>query len=1091
MSGGGTNTTTTQSGPPQQFLDAYENTYNQAKNVAATPYENYSGQLAAGLSPDQTAGISQVEGSTGIAAPYINSASQYINNATKPVLTPQVQGLIGGASSNFTPGNVSQWESPYTNDVVNATQAQFNNQNAIQQNQLAGNAASAGAFGGDRQAVAQSVLAGQQQANQAPAIAGLENQGYNTALGAMGTQSQLGLQSGSALLGANEAQGWLNSQAGYGMASLGQQAQNSTLTGANALLSAGGLEQQQAQQELNIPYEQYLGAQAYPFQTTGWLANIAEGLGGASGGTGTTTSPAPSTVSQLAGAGLAGAGILGSTGAFGSSGSGGAGGWLSNLFGSGASGVDGGSWDVARGGAIPHRAGGGGIAGVPDVSVSVVPGAFGLGAAPAHPGAGNLMNSSTGSTTTSDSGSNVLGPLLDIAAVASHFLARGGTVVPFRGREARHGGGIAPANDDWSDEPQRAVGGSMPISVQVVPGSYAGSPGVPQLMTGGIGGIAPTSGGAPQSVTNYLTNTAAGASHAAPSVYTPPAAPSKTDIQKMVQDLLTQQQQQQTQQQSSQNGVGGDSYEGGNARGGIIQRRDDGGEVDSAPWDNGAPPTDAGAPAPSAGIAPGPGPQAAPSGDAGSGGMPWNALLDTGLGIMSGTSPNPLTNIGRGAMAGLQQYGQQRQQQQTTALRQQEAKSLDAYRQSQGQNQQATLAETARYHKANEQVEAQRLSEQAAEAAARLKEEDKRVGIEAANSAETARYHREALDQGRYTYQPWVQPDPNDPTKTVTGLVRTPTRGDEAPAFVPMAGTPVNKSDPSATSFNVGTAAAGAHGDDYLKTLNPTLGAQVKALAEGRMAFPSGFALKSPYWQNMLQATAQYDPSFDAVNYNARSKTRGDFTSGASAKNMTSINTAIGHLGSLYDSIGGLNNTSYPAWNAVSNTVSRQGGDTSFQTAQQQFNVEKQAVADEMTRVFRGTGGNLAEIEQWQKRFDTTSSPAELKSAVGAAVNLLSSRLDALGSQYSRGMGTTADPMKLLTPKAVQTLRKLPGGQEALQEYDPSAAKSAPAGGGQSSGAAAPSWRYSATGKGGLRAFSNDGKAWFNADGTPIAGAGQ
>jgi hypothetical protein len=110
---------------------------------------------------------------------------------------------------------------------------------------------------------------------------------------------------------------------------------------------------------------------------------------------------------------------------------------------------------------------------------------------------------------------------------------------------------------------------------------------------------------------------------------------------------------------------------------------------------------------------------------------------------------------------------------------------------------------------------------------------------------------------------------------------------------------------------------------------------------------------------------------------------------------------------------------------------------------------------------------------------------------VGAAVNLLSSRLDALGSQYSRGMGTTADPMKLLTPKAVQTLRKLPGGQEALQEYDPSAAKSAPAGGGQSSGAAAPSWRYSATGKGGLRAFSNDGKAWFNADGTPIAGAGQ
>ena len=28
------------------------------------------------------------------------------------------------------------------------------------------------------------------------------------------------------------------------------------------------------------------------------------------------------------------------------------------------------------------------------------------------------------------------------------------------------------------------------------------------------------------------------------------------------------------------------------------------------------------------------------------------------------------------------------------------------------------------------------------------------------------------------------------------------------------------------------------------------------ALAEGRMAFPSGFALKTPYWQNMLSAVA-------------------------------------------------------------------------------------------------------------------------------------------------------------------------------------------------------------------------------------------
>jgi hypothetical protein len=56
--------------------------------------------------------------------------------------------------------------------------------------------------------------------------------------------------------------------------------------------------------------------------------------------------------------------------------------------------------------------------------------------------------------------------------------------------------------------------------------------------------------------------------------------------------------------------------------------------------------------------------------------------------------------------------------------------------------------------------------------------------------------------------------------------------------------------------------------------------AQVKALAEGRMAFPTGTALKSAYWQDMLQKVAQFDPSFDAVNYNARAGTRKAFTSG-------------------------------------------------------------------------------------------------------------------------------------------------------------------------------------------------------------------
>jgi hypothetical protein len=55
-------------------------------------------------------------------------------------------------------------------------------------------------------------------------------------------------------------------------------------------------------------------------------------------------------------------------------------------------------------------------------------------------------------------------------------------------------------------------------------------------------------------------------------------------------------------------------------------------------------------------------------------------------------------------------------------------------------------------------------------------------------------------------------------------------------------------------------------GPAFLQTLSPPDAELVKALAEGRLAFPGGFALKAPWWQQKLEQVAQYDPSFDATN---------------------------------------------------------------------------------------------------------------------------------------------------------------------------------------------------------------------------------
>lgn len=757
--GGGSNTTTTQSGPPQQFLDAYTNVNNKAQQVAAAPYQNYPGQVVAGLSPDQLAGIQQTEATANIGMPYLNTAAQYISQSQQPVMNGQIQGLVNNATSggiqtaanqgvggiqtaagNYNPGNLAQWEDPYTQQVVKATQAEFQNQNQQQATQLAGNAASQGAYGGDREQVAQAILAGQQQLAQAPQIASLENQGYQTALGALGQQSTLGLQGAQAagqlgltgaaqnaavglqgagtLLGANEAQGWLASQGGYGMANLGNEATTLGLEGANSLLGVGGLEQQQAQESLNVPYEQWVAQQAYPFQTTGWLANIAEGLGSAAGGTSSTTYPSPSTGSQIAGAGLAGVGALGQSGAFGSNG------WLSNAFssGGGGSGISpvtspdltapeftgdfNGMLTAARGGGIPHRAPGGGIpvpTGVPNLDVSIVPtGSMGHGMSPLW----NSQNSTTTQTKSGGQAGNIIGDIADVVGlVAAPFtggasLAAAGAVNALA--HSARGGTIPHVPQTMGMRERRASGG--PLTVSMAPASYSGGTPIPQISTtptAGMGNVG-SQGGGIQAVNDYLAQQKAGA-------WTPPAnpapAPAPTPPAPPVDPNAALELASEQQAADAQAWSGGHNKDGGIIKWrGPIKRRDDGGAMDDDD------PLGSTAPQPTAPVTTQPTTMGIPQRQRQQHGDPWRAMMDVGLGIMGGNSPNALTNVGQGALKGLHLYEEDEDRRSTIDARRQAADSLQAYRQQQGQLAQQKEGREASKTKFDEDVAAQKLS---------------------------------------------------------------------------------------------------------------------------------------------------------------------------------------------------------------------------------------------------------------------------------------------------------------------------------------------------------------------------------------------
>jgi hypothetical protein len=213
---------------------------------------------------------------------------------------------------------------------------------------------------------------------------------------------------------------------------------------------------------------------------------------------------------------------------------------------------------------------------------------------------------------------------------------------------------------------------------------------------------------------------------------------------------------------------------------------------------------------------------------------------------------------------------------------------------------------------------------------------------------------------------------------------------------------------------------------------------QVKALAEGRLAFPSGFALKSGYWQKMLQYVSQYDPSFDAVQYNARSKALGDATSGKMAQNNNALNTGIGHIGQLADAVAGLNNVSWSQdVNAVKNWLTaRTGG-----VGPTNFEAIKNRVAPEIVKIWRGTGGAESDIKRDIDSLSDAKTPAQLYGALDEIAGLMQSKIDANKAQYEQAMGDKGRQIVMIRPESEKILDKI----HALANGEPPPSDAPPA----------------------------------------------
>jgi hypothetical protein len=273
--GGSTTTTNNVTQIPPEVLARYNAVNARAETVAQAPYQAYSqdpNAFVAPLSQTQQAGIQNTNTMAGAAQPYYGAAT----------------GLAAQSTGSVNPSglNVGQYMNPYTQSVVNATQAAMNQQQGQQLSQQQAEAIKGGAFGGERAGLQRAQLMGQQGLAQAQAIAPLYQQNYNQALAAAQQQQGVGL-------GAEQANRQNLQNAAQLFGSIGTNAQQAGLAGAQAQMQAGQQQQQTQQAGLQALYNQFQQQQGFPYQQAQFLANIAEGTGALSGnatsGTSTTT----------------------------------------------------------------------------------------------------------------------------------------------------------------------------------------------------------------------------------------------------------------------------------------------------------------------------------------------------------------------------------------------------------------------------------------------------------------------------------------------------------------------------------------------------------------------------------------------------------------------------------------------------------------------------------------------------------------------------------------------------------------------------------------------------------------------------------
>lgn len=284
--------------------------YLTSRGMDVPEYRDY----IAGLSPEELEAFKKAEEGIGAYQPYLDKAEGFIDQGAK--FTGMGADVLEGTGAEYDPSSYEKYMDPYMEDVVSATEKQFQKQKEIDRQKLA--AGAGGAFGGSRPAIQDAMLQAEYADKGALLGAQMRSQGFQTAQTNAQTafeNAQRRAQNSAQIF---QALGQGVTAIGGQIATLGGQQQQMMGQDVQTLLGIGGAKRAQDQAGLSADLKTFQAQQQQPYQELAFASDIFQGVPSSQSTMTSQYAPDPSLMSQLSGIGMGVYGMTQSDGGLGS-----------------------------------------------------------------------------------------------------------------------------------------------------------------------------------------------------------------------------------------------------------------------------------------------------------------------------------------------------------------------------------------------------------------------------------------------------------------------------------------------------------------------------------------------------------------------------------------------------------------------------------------------------------------------------------------------------------------------------------------------------------------------------------------------------